>query len=219
FVHDRIICRKKGAFENVKSDMVNFIDVSPRQFISAITSLIPFLDNDDTVRALTGSNMQRQAVPLLRADSPIVGTGMEHKVAMDSGAMIISTVDGVVDYVDAREIRVKTKDDFVTYKLTKFQKTNKETCYNQKPNVVKGQKVKVGDVLADGFSTQNGELALGKNVTIAFMNWEGYNYEDAILLNERLVKDDTFTSIALTTEECSVRSTKLGDEEITRDIP
>ena len=219
FVHDRIICRKKGAFENVKSDMVNFIDVSPRQFISAITSLIPFLDNDDTVRALTGSNMQRQAVPLLRADSPIVGTGMEHKVAMDSGAMVLSTVDGVVDYVDAREIRVKTKDDFVTYKLTKFQKTNKETCYNQKPNVVKGQKVKVGDVLADGFSTQNGELALGKNVTIAFMNWEGYNYEDAILLNERLVKDDTFTSIALTTEECSVRSTKLGDEEITRDIP
>ena len=219
FKNDRVVCRKKGAFEQIKSSQIDFVDVSPRQFISAITSLIPFLDNDDTVRALTGSNMQRQAVPLLKADSPIVGTGMEHKIAMDSGAMLLSTVDGVVDYVDAKEIRVKTDDDIVSYTLAKFQKTNKETCYNQKPNVVKGQKVKVGDVLADGFSTQNGELALGKNVTIAFMNWEGYNYEDAILLNEKLVKEDTFTSIALTTEECAVRSTKLGDEEITRDIP
>ena len=219
FKNSKVVCRKKGAFENVSPANISFIDVSPRQFISAQTSLIPFLDNDDTVRALTGSNMQRQAVPLLKADSPIVGTGMEHKIAMDSGAMVVSNVDGIVDYVDAREIRVKTNDDVVTFKLTKFQKTNKETCYNQKPNVVKGQHVKVGDVLADGYSTQNGELALGKNVTIAFMNWEGYNYEDAILLNEKLVKDDTFTSIALTTEECAVRSTKLGDEEITRDIP
>src|SRR5574344_1592710 len=219
FKNERVICRKGGIFEEVPSSKVSFIDVSPRQFISATTSLIPFLENDDTVRALTGSNMQRQAVPLLRADSPIVGTGIEHKIAMDSGAMILSEVDGTVSYVDSMQITVKTKKDDVTYKLAKFQKTNKETCYNQKPNVVVGQKVKVGDVLADGFSTQNGELALGKNVTIAFMNWEGYNYEDAILLNERLVKDDTFTSIALTTEECSVRSTKLGDEEITRDIP
>ena len=219
FKNERIICRKKGTFEQVPANKVDFIDVSPRQFISSTTSLIPFLENDDTVRALTGSNMQRQAVPLLKAESPIVGTGFEHKVAMDSGAMVLCAKDGVVSYVDAREIRVKTKDGEDTYKLTKFQKTNKETCYNQKPNVVDGQKVKVGDVLADGFSTQNGELALGKNVTIAFMNWEGYNYEDAILLNERLVKNDTFTSIALTTEECSVRSTKLGDEEITRDIP
>ena len=219
FQRDRVICRKKGSFEEVPVSKVDLVDVSPRQFVSATTSLIPFLENDDTVRALTGSNMQRQAVPLLRADSPIVGTGIEHKIAMDSGAMVLSQDDGVVSYVDAREIHVKTKDGEHVYKLTKFQKTNKETCYNHKPNVVLGQKVKVGDVLADGFSTQNGELALGKNLTIAFMNWEGYNYEDAILLNERLVKEDTLTSIALTTEECSVRSTKLGDEEITRDIP
>ena len=219
FKKERVICRKKGVFEDIPASKVDFVDVSPRQFISSTTSLIPFLENDDTVRALTGSNMQRQAVPLLKADSPIVGTGIEHKIAMDSGAMVLCKEDGVVSYVDAREIRVKTKTGETVYTLTKFQKTNKETCYNQKPNVVTGQKVKVGDVLADGFSTQNGELALGKNVTIAFMNWEGYNYEDAILLNERLVKNDTFTSIALTTEECAVRSTKLGDEEITRDIP
>src|SRR5574344_2802579 len=138
---------------------------------------------------------------------------------MHGGAMILCKNEGIVSYIDASTIKVKTKSGEEVYNLTKFQKTNKETCFNQKPNVILGQKVKVGDVLADGFSTQNGELALGKNVTIAFMNWEGYNYEDAILLNERLVKDDTFTSIALTTEECSVRSTKLGDEEITRDIP
>ncbi len=219
FKRERIICRKKGSFEEVPASKVDLIDCSPRQFISSTTSLIPFLENDDTVRALTGSNMQRQAVPLLRADSPIVGTGIEHKIAMDSGAMVLCREDGVVSYVDSREIRVKTKNGEDIYNLTKFQKTNKETCYNQKPNVQDGQKVKAGDVLADGFSTQNGELALGKNVTIAFMNWEGYNYEDAILLNEKLVKDDTFTSIALTTEECAVRSTKLGDEEITRDIP
>ena len=219
FKNARVVCRRKGNYEEVPASKVDLIDVSPRQFISATTSLIPFLENTDTVRALTGSNMQRQAVPLLRAESPIVGTGFEHKVAMDSGAMVLCEEDGTVTYVDARKIVVKGKSGERTYTLTKFQKTNKETCYNQKPNVVKGQKVKVGDVLADGFSTQNGELALGKNVTIAFMNWEGYNYEDAILLNEKLVKNDTFTSIALTTEECAVRSTKLGDEEITRDIP
>src|SRR5574344_363736 len=138
---------------------------------------------------------------------------------MHGGAMILCKNEGIVSYIDASTIKVKTKSGEEVYNLTKFQKTNKETCFNQKPNVILGQKVKVGDVLADGFSTQNGELALGKNVTIAFMNWEGYNYEDAILLNEKLVKDDTFTSIALTTEECAVRSTKLGDEEITRDIP
>ena len=219
-VNERIVCRHKGTFIEMPRDKVDFVDVSPRQFVSATTSLIPFLENDDTVRALTGSNMQRQAVPLLRADSPIVGTGIEHKIAMDSGVMVLSKTEGVVKYVDADRIIVEDKNgDKSEYRLTKFQKTNKETCYNQKPNVVVGQKVKVGDVLADGYSTQNGELAIGKNVTIAFMNWEGYNYEDAILLNEKLVRDDTFTSIALTTEECAVRSTKLGDEEITRDIP
>ena len=214
-----IVCRHQGTMQEVKKEQIDLADVSPRQFISATTSLIPFLENTDTVRALTGSNMQRQAVPLLRAESPIVGTGIEHKIAVDSGVMVLCKKDGVVEYVDANEVIVKTKDGVDTYHLTKFQKTNKETCYNQKPNVVDGQKVKAGDVLADGYSTQNGELAIGKNVTIAFMNWEGYNYEDAILINEKLVRDDVFTSIALTTEECAVRSTKLGDEEITRDIP
>ena len=220
FKSDRIRCRKKGIWYELDPSQVDYMDVCPRQFISAITSLIPFLENDDTVRALTGSNMQRQAVPLLRTDSPIVATGIEHKIAMDSGAMVISDCEGVVTYVDATEIKVVEKNGCVhNYKLTKFQKTNKETCFNQKPNVKKGDEVKVGDVLADGFSTQNGELALGKNVTIAFMNWEGYNYEDAILINEKLVKEDTFTSIGLKVEECAARQTKLGDEEITRDIP
>ena len=220
FVHDKILCRKKGVYAEVKSNQVQYMDVSPKQFISAQTSLIPFLENDDTVRALTGSNMQRQAVPLLRAESPIVGTGVEHRIALDSGAMVVSDVNGVVDFVDARTIIIKCEDGTSkTFNLTKFQKTNKETCYNQKPNVKHGDKVKIGDVIADGYSTQNGELALGKNVTIAFMNWEGYNYEDAILISEKLVKEDTFTSIALKTEECAARSTKLGEEEITRDIP
>lgn len=220
FVHDKILCRKKGVYSELKGNQVEYMDVSPKQFISAQTSLIPFLENDDTVRALTGSNMQRQAVPLLRAESPYVGTGVEHRIALDSGAMVVSDVDGVVDYVDAKTINIKQKDGKIkTFSLTKFQKTNKETCYNQKPNVKHGDTVKKGDVIADGYSTFNGELALGKNVTIAFMNWEGYNYEDAILINEKLVKEDTFTSIALKTEECAARSTKLGDEEITRDIP
>ena len=220
FKNEKVLCRKKGILYELPPSQVDYMDVCPRQFISAITSLIPFLENDDTVRALTGSNMQRQAVPLLRTDSPIVATGIEHRIAMDSGAMIISDTDGIVTYVDANEIKIQDTIGVIhSYKLTKFQKTNKETCFNQKPNVNKGDEVKVGDVIADGFSTQNGELALGKNVTIAFMNWEGYNYEDAILINENLVKDDTFTSIALKVEECAARQTKLGDEEITRDIP
>ncbi len=219
-LNDKILCRKKGILYELSPNQVDYMDISPRQFISAITSLIPFLENDDTVRALTGSNMQRQAVPLLRADSPIVGTGIEHKIAVDSGAMVLAQNDGVVTYVDGTQVIVKENDGkVVPYTLTKFRKTNKETCYNQKPIVKKGDMVKKGDVLADGFSTQNGELALGKNVTIAFMNWEGYNYEDAILISEKLVKEDTFTSIAIKEEECCARSTKLGDEEITRDIP
>ena len=220
FENSKILCRKKGVFYERKPNEVDFMDIAPRQFISAITSLIPFLENDDTVRALTGSNMQRQAVPLLRAESPIVGTGIEHKIAMDSGAMVLADKDGVVEFVDGTKVVVKADDgDVETFKLTKFQKTNKETCFNQKPIVRKGDRVKPNDVLADGYSTDNGELALGKNVTIAFMNWEGYNYEDAILISEKLVREDTFTSIALKTEECAARSTKLGDEEITRDIP
>ena len=218
--NEKILCRRKGILYELAPSQVDYMDISPRQFISAITSLIPFLENDDTVRALTGSNMQRQAVPLLRADSPIVGTGIEHSIAVDSGAMVINETDGVVSYVDGTKVIVKENaGSFKTYNLKKFRKTNKETCYNQKPIVKKGETVKTGDVLADGYSTQNGELALGKNVTIAFMNWEGYNYEDAILISEKLVKEDTFTSIALKEEECAARSTKLGDEEITRDIP
>ena len=220
FKNSKILCRKKGILYELPPSQVDFMDICPRQFISAITSLIPFLDNDDTVRALTGSNMQRQAVPLLRTDSPIVATGIEHRIAVDSGAMVLSKQDGVVTYVDANTIKVMGDDGVLQeYNLVKFKKTNKETCFNQKPNVRKGERVRVGDTLADGFSTQNGELALGKNVTIAFMNWEGYNYEDAILINEKLVKEDTFTSIGLKVEECAARTTKLGDEEITRDIP
>ncbi|MGN1223413.1 MAG: DNA-directed RNA polymerase subunit beta [Christensenellales bacterium] len=218
--NDKILCRRKGILYELSPKQVDYMDISPRQFISAITSLIPFLENDDTVRALTGSNMQRQAVPLLRADSPIIGTGIEHRIAVDSGAMVINQEDGVVSYVDGNEIIVKQNSgENKVYTLKKFRKTNKETCFNQKPIVKKGEVVKKGDVLADGFSTNNGELALGKNVTIAFMNWEGYNYEDAILISEKLVKEDTFTSITLKEEECAARSTKLGDEEITRDIP
>ena len=219
-LNDKILCRRKGILYELSPNQVDYMDISPRQFISAITSLIPFLENDDTVRALTGSNMQRQAVPLLRADSPIVGTGIEHKIAVDSGAMVLSEDDGVVSYVDGNQVVVKQNNgQNKVYNLKKFRKTNKETCFNQKPIVKKGEMVKTGDVLADGFSTQNGELALGKNVTIAFMNWEGYNYEDAILISEKLVKEDTFTSIAIKEEKCEARNTKLGDEEITRDIP
>jgi len=188
--------------------------------ISAATSLIPFLANDDTSRALMGSNMQRQAVPLLTTEAPIIGTGIEHKIAVDSGAMVLNKNPGYVSYVSATEIRVKNDNgETDSYSLIKFSKTNQDTCVNQKPAVVKNQRVEKGDVLADGFSTKNGELALGKNMTIAYMNWEGYNYEDAILISERLVREDVFTSITLKVEESKARSTKLGDEEITRDIP
>ncbi len=220
FINKKAICRNKDSILEIPIKDVDFMDVSPRQFISAQTSLIPFLENDDTVRALTGSNMQRQAVPLLQAESPIVGTGMEYSIARDSGAMVLSERAGVVEYVDARSIKVLEKDGQVKeYDLVKFQKTNKETCYNQKPIVKKGQKIKANETIADGYSTEDGELAIGKNMAIAFMNWEGYNYEDAILISERLVKDDTFTSIVLKVEDAVARSTKLGDEEITRDIP
>lgn len=220
FVNPRIIVRKKDSVIEVPASEVDYVDVSPRQLISAATALIPFLANDDTSRALMGSNMQRQAVPLIRTESPIVATGIEHKIAVDSGAMVLCKKAGFVSFVSATEVRVKNDDgDTDTYKLIKFTKTNQDTCINQKPNVIKNQRVEVGDVLADGFSTKDGELALGKNMTIAYMNWEGYNYEDAILISERLVREDLFTSITLKVEESKARSTKLGDEEITRDIP
>ncbi|MDD2227478.1 MAG: DNA-directed RNA polymerase subunit beta [Clostridia bacterium] len=220
--NQRITCRHKSTIVDVPSYMVDYIDVSPRQFISAATSLIPFLNNDDSARALMGANMQRQAVPLLQPEAPLVGTGMEYKVAYDSGAVIKSRQNGTVIYVSADYITIKSSGvggAEERYYLTKFEKTNADTCINQTPIVKKGEKVKVGDVLTAGYSTDNGELALGKNVLVGFLNWEGYNYEDAILISERIVKEDVFTSITLKVEEIMCRSTKLGDEEITRDIP
>ena len=219
FVNPRVICRYKNSIVEVPASQIDLMDVSAKQFISAATSLIPFLNNDDSARALMGANMQRQAVPLLQPEAPIVGTGMEYKVAHDCGAMILSKIDGEVSYVSADYIKVRNDHEEQTYYLTKFEKTNADTCVNQKPIVKHGDKVKVGDVLADGFSTNNGELALGKNVLVGYMNWEGYNYEDAILISERIVKEDVYTSITLKVEDIKCRTTKLGDEEITRDIP
>ncbi len=220
FINKRVICRHKDYAVEVPASQVDFVDASPRQFISVATSLIPFVNSNEANRALMGANMQRQAVPLLRPEAPIVGTGMEVKVAHDCGYTTLAKSDGVVEYVSADEVRVKNdKGEVEIYNLTKFDKTNDETCFNQKPCVVKGEKVKKGDVIIDGYSTENGELALGKNVLVGYMNWEGYNYEDAILINERLVKEDVFTSICLKVEELKCRTTKLGDEQITRDIP
>ena len=217
--HDNIVCRYKDRFIEVSKKMVDYVDVSPRQFISAATSLIPFLENDDTPRALMGANMQRQAVPLMKTEAPIVGTGYEHLIARDSGAVVLAKNDGVVKYVDANKVVIKTAGGEDEYNLIKFNKTTKDTCLNQKPVVREGESVKAGDVVIDGFATKDGELALGKNMLVAFMNWEGYNYEDAILISERLVREDVYTSITLRVEESKCRSTKLGNEEITRDIP
>ena len=203
----------------VEADKVDYIDVSPKQLVSVGAAMIPFLEHDDANRALMGANMQRQAVPLMITDSPIVGTGIEYKAAKDSGITVLAKADGIVERVTGDDITIKTKDGIDTYKLRKFKRTNGGTCINQHPIVVKGEKVKAGDVIADGPSTQNGEMALGKNVLIAFTTWEGYNYEDAILLSERLVKEDVYTSIHIEEYDCECRDTKLGAEEITRDIP
>ena len=204
----------------VDSHMADYMDVSPKQVVSIATALIPFLEHDDANRALMGANMQRQAVPLLKTDAPYVGTGMEFKAAYDSGVCIIAERGGVVDYVSANEIVIKTVNgEKDRYKLTKFERSNQGTCINQKPLVHKGQVVEDGAVLADGPSTDQGELALGRNVLIAFMNWEGYNYEDAVLISEKLVKEDYYTSIHIEEYECDARDTKLGPEEVTRDIP
>ncbi len=220
FENEKVTCRLREDNIQVSPDRVNLMDVSPRQLVSIATALIPFLQNDDVTRALMGSNMQRQAVPLLTTDSPIVGTGMEYKTAKDSGVCVIAKNDGVVTFVDASAIVVK-KDNGETdrYELIKFKRSNQSNCMNQIPIVDKGQRVKAGDVIADGPSTKNGELALGKNPLIGFMTWEGYNYEDAVLLSERLVMDDVYTSIHIEEYETEARNTKLGDEEITRDIP
>src|SRR5712691_2401640 len=230
FVQERVSARKGGEFRMVAPEELHYMDVSPKQLVSVAASLIPFLENDDANRALMGSNMQRQAVPLLQPEAPLVGTGMEHVVARDSGAVIVAKRPGVVEYVSADRIVVRAesrskKADPVQdlpldiYNLTKYRRSNQNTCINQKPVVRKGQRVSAGDVVADGPGTDQGELALGRNVLVAFMPWGGYNFEDAILVSERLVKDDRFTSIHIEEFEIQARDTKLGKEEITRDIP
>ena len=220
FVKERVTCRYREDIKEFRSDMVDYMDVSPKQLVSVATSLIPFLENDDTNRALMGSNMQRQAVPLLKPEAPIVATGIEHRIAYDSGVMVISKEDGVVNRVSADKIEVRDTHGLVhSYPLKKFVRSNQGTCINQRPIVNVGQVVKAGDIIADGPSTSAGELSLGRNILIGFMSWEGYNYEDAILISENLVKEDVFTSIHIEEHETETRDTKLGPEEITRDIP
>ena len=220
FESNRVTCRIKEDIREVDSSTVDYMDVSPKQLISVAASLVPFLENDDTSRALMGSNMQRQAVPLLRPEAPIIATGIEHKIAYDSGVMVIAKNDGVVKSVSAEKIVVTLGDGSEdVYTLQKFERSNNGTCINQRPIVDKGQPVVKGMVLADGPATDNGELSLGRNILIGFMSWCGYNYEDAILISEDLVKDDVFTSIHIEEYETEARDTKLGEEQITRDIP
>ncbi len=215
FLDERIDSRFRGDFPKVTKDKVDYMDVSPKQLVSVAASLIPFLEHDDANRALMGSNMQRQAVPLLETESPLVGTGMEHRVAKDSGAAMVAKEKGTVKFVSSSEIHI---DDLV-YKLKKFERSNAGTCINQRPLVKEGEKVKRGQIIADGAATQGGELALGKNILVAFLPWRGYNFEDAILVSQRLVRDDVYTSIHIEEFEIEARDTKLGNEEITRDIP
>nr|WP_317356989.1 DNA-directed RNA polymerase subunit beta [uncultured Tyzzerella sp.] len=220
FIHPKVTARLGEDNVEIEPSKIDLMDVSPKQLVSVATALIPFLENDDVTRALMGSNMQRQAVPLLTTEAPVVGTGMEHKTAKDSGVVIVAKNDGIIEKVDASEIVIKTNEGRKDrYKLSKFKRSNQSNCMNQKPIVSKGQVVKAGDIIADGPSTKDGELALGKNPLIGFMTWEGYNYEDAVLLSERLVAEDVYTSIHIEEYECEARDTKLGPEEITRDIP
>ena len=225
FVEELVSCRKSLNFILAKPDVIQYIDVSPKQLVSVAASLIPFLENDDANRALMGSNMMRQAVPLIKPESPLVGTGIEQDVALDSGVTIIAKRDGVVDKIDGKRIVVKatekdlSKSGVDIYNLLKFQKSNQNTCINQRPLVKIGDIIKKGDIIADGPSTRLGELALGKNVTVAFMPWLGYNFEDSILISERCVTDDVFTSVHIEEYELMARDTKLGTEDITRDIP
>lgn len=218
-IEDHVAVRYQGDNLIVDKDKVDYMDVSPQQIISITTSGIPFLEHDDGKRALMGANMQRQAIPLLEPEAPLVGTGVEAIAAKDSGVVVIAKADGIVDYVDAKKIIVKNAKGSDTYYLDGFERSNMGTCYHQRPIVRKNDKVKAGDVIADGPSTDQGEMALGKNLTIAFVNYDGYNYEDAVILNERLVKDDVFTSIHIKDYEIECRDTKLGAEEFTRDIP
>ena len=220
FANDSVLARFKGEFIQVEPTRVDYMDISPRMVFSVATAMIPFLENDDANRALMGANMQRQAVPLLRTESPIVGTGMEYKAGVDSGVCVLCERAGVVKSVSADLIRVTTDNgDIDDYVVTKFMRSNQSTCINQVPIVNRGDRVEVGDVLADGPAIKNGEIALGKNALIGFMTWEGYNYEDAVLLNEKIVRDDVYTSIHIEEYEIEARDTKLGAEEITRDIP
>jgi DNA-directed RNA polymerase subunit beta len=230
FQSDRIKCREHGDFPVLAPSEIEYMDVAPNQIVGVSASLIPFLENDDANRALMGSNMQRQAVPLVRPKSPIVGTGLEGKVARDSRMLINAEGEGVVEYVDAKKITIRYdrseeeqlvtfESNQVTYNLTKFQRTNQGTCINLKPIVKKGARVTKGQILCDGYATEKGELALGQNLKVAFMPWKGYNFEDAIVLSERVVREDVFTSIHIEHFEMDVRDTKLGEEELTNDIP
>ncbi len=219
-IADQVVGRRRGDIKEYPSKEVDYMEVSPQQMVSVATAMIPFLENDDANRALMGANMQRQAVPLLKTEAPIIGTGMESKAAKDSGVVLLATKDGVVDYVSAEKIVIKNDDHTkTTHKLLKFKRSNQGTCINQRPLCMVGERVKAGDVLADGPATDNGEIALGTNLLIAFMTWEGYNYEDAILLSEELVIKDKLTSIHIEEYESEARDTKLGPEDITKDIP
>ena len=220
FTNEHVACRRGHDVLEVTPDKVDYMDVSPKEVVSIGTAMIPFLENDDANRALMGANMQRQAVPLLNPKAPFIGTGMEYVSAHDSGVALLCKRDGVVEFVDAKEVRVRTADGSLdTYQITKFHGSNAGMCYNQRPIVAQGDKVVKGEILADGPSMEKGELALGQNVLVAFMTWEGYNYEDAVIMSERLVKDDVYTSIHIDDYDSEARDTKLGPEEITREIP
>ncbi|UWD49106.1 DNA-directed RNA polymerase subunit beta [Clostridioides difficile] len=221
FVNHRVVCRTvNGAVEMVPESRVDYMDISPKQVVSVATAMIPFLENDDANRALMGANMQRQAVPLVRREAPIIGTGIEYRAAKDSGAVVVARNSGIAERVTADEIIIKREDgNRDRYNLLKFKRSNSGTCINQTPIITKGEQIMQGDVIADGPATDLGEVALGRNCLIAFMTWEGYNYEDAILINERLVKEDRLSTIHIEEYECEARDTKLGPEEITRDIP
>ena len=221
FVNKRVVCRtKNGAVELVPTHRVDYMDISPKQVVSIATAMIPFLENDDANRALMGANMQRQAVPLVRREAPVIGTGVEYRAAKDSGAVVVAKNSGIAERVKADEIIIKREDGVKDrYKLLKFKRSNAGTCINQAPIINKGDQIEKGDVIADGPATDLGEIALGRNMFVAFMTWEGYNYEDAILINEKLVKEDRLSTIHIEEYECEARDTKLGPEEITRDIP
>ena len=220
FINAKLTARHRDNFLEVATTEADYMDVSPKMVVSVATAMIPFLENDDANRALMGSNMQRQAVPLLKTDSPIVGTGMEYKAAVDSGTVVLAKRAGTVTQMDAKTIAITTADGEVdTYELIKFMRSNQGTCINQRPIVSIGQEVEAGEVIADGPATSNGEISLGKNALIGFMTWEGYNYEDAVLINEKLVRDDVYTSVHIEEYEIEARDTKLGPEDITRDIP